>query len=459
MNISIIGVGYLGLTTASVLANAGFRVYALDINSDVIETIKSGRAHFYEPGLDHLVKRAIDSGNLVPTTDYSEAISNSDISFVCVDTVGLEDGSLSIASVEASVNSLSEYIHDDHIIVVKSTVPTGTHKIIKTILDAKSNAKYHYVSKPEFLAEGSAVFDTMFPDRIIVGTISDFAYDELYKIFRQVDQWASMLDITSYTRFSKTYRSRLSYNIPFEKRVLRVSVESAELIKVTSNSFLALKISFANMIGRLADKTGGNINEIMDGVGTDPRIGRDFLYAGLGWGGGCFPKDVLGLIKSGKDYNCDFGILEQVYQLNQTQIDVYVGKMVEVFGESMSDVKIGVLGLSFKPGTDDIRLSPSTNLVQQLSSRVKEIKVIDPQATSKARKFFEGNPNINFAYSVEEVFQDVDIIILATEWPEYVGLDYAKYGELMKSKILLDTRNRINKTRVLESGFTYISLG
>jgi UDPglucose 6-dehydrogenase len=459
MNISIIGVGYLGLTTASVLANSGFRVYALDINSDVVNTIKTGKAHFYEPGLDELVKKAIDSGNLIPTTDYSLAIPDSDISFVCVDTVGLEDGSLSIRSVEAAVKSLSEYMKQNHIVVIKSTVPAGTHQIIKNILDNKNQGKYNYVSKPEFLAEGSAVFDTMFPDRIIIGTDSDFAYQKLYEVFEQVDEWARGVDVSIYTKFSKTYRSKLSNQVAFSQRVLRVSVESAELIKVTSNSFLALKISFANMIGRLADKTGGNVNEIMDGVGADPRIGRDFLYAGLGWGGGCFPKDVKGLIKSGTDHGCDFSILESAYDLNDNQTEVYIQKISDVLGDGFLDSTIGVLGLSFKPGTDDIRLSPSTKLVEKLSPLVKQVRVIDPKSLDRARDFLSNLSNIHYSKSIDDLFEGLDIVVLATEWPEYLTLDFKKYGEFMKAKILVDTRNRLNREEIHKAGFTFISVG
>lgn len=458
MNISIIGVGYLGLTTASVLANAGFRVYALDINEEVVNTIKSKKSHFYEPGLDELVKQAIESGNLIPTTRYQEAIPNSDISFICVDTVGQDDGSLSIKSVESATYSLAEYMNNGHVLVVKSTVPAGTNKIIRGILD-KTGKEYSYVSKPEFLAEGSAVLDTMFPDRIIIGTDDDNSFDKLFHIFEEVDKWALKQELSTYSKYSKTYRHNSQTYKLFRDRVIRVSVESAEIIKVTSNSFLALKISFANMISRLADKTGGKIGEIMDGVGADPRIGRDFLYAGLGWGGGCFPKDVKGLIKSGEDFGCDFELLRNVYYLNESQIDTYLDKIQEATPKLLSQSRVGVMGLSFKPGTDDIRLSPATKLVSKLALVAPEVRVTDPKSLGKAREYLSNYPNVVFFDNVDEMVDGIDVLILATEWPEYIGLNYEKLASKMREKVIVDARNRLDREVLIKLGFNYISLG
>lgn len=462
MNISIVGAGYLGLTTASVLAAAGHKVYCVDIKPEIIDQINSGNPHFYEPGLEALLKGDISNKNLIATLDYSEAISNSEISFICVDTPSSENGELSIRAVEASAKSIAENLNDNHIVVLKSTVPVGTAKKIKSLIYQTTSNEFHYASNPEFLAEGSSVFDTLLPDRIIIGTDSDFAYKKIYDVFNQVDIFAKKSPSEGGydgELIKDNNRSQFFYEKPFEQRVQNVSISSAELIKMTANSFLATKISFANAIANICDKTGANVTEVMNGIGADPRIGRDFLYAGLGWGGGCFPKDVLGLIRNSENLGYDFEILKAAKSTNDRQTKFSTDKIKDLLGDDLSGKTISILGLSFKPGTSDIRVSPSINLITALSPIVESIRVFDPKAMDNGREYLKDLPNIEFSNSTAEVVEESSLVVLATDWPEFINLDFNMVKEQMSELNLFDGRNRWNKNLVEKLGFRYYGVG
>ena len=305
--ISIVGTGFVGLTTAAVFANAGYRTYTIDTDENKINTIKSGKSPFYEPGIDGFVERAITIGNLIPTTSYSESIPNSNIVFICVGTPSNEDGSVDLKYVFESVSSIIENANSDLIIVQKSTVPVETARRLEKMIQEKNkkNIKIDVVSAPEFLREASAVFDTLFFDRLVVGARNNEAANKIIEIYKNVDSFSKVINYEKFIdyAFNNTSKKYLD-NLPlFEKRILRTKVESAELLKVTANSFLAMKISFANSIARICDETGAISKEVMDGIGMDSRIGRSFLYPGLGYSGGCFPKDVSGMINTANEYN------------------------------------------------------------------------------------------------------------------------------------------------------------
>ncbi|MBD3363397.1 nucleotide sugar dehydrogenase [Candidatus Dojkabacteria bacterium] len=465
MRTAIIGSGYLGLTTGAVFSAAGHQTYCVDIKPTLIKTIKSGTPPFYEPYLDELVSQTVSNKKLIPTLSYEEAIPNTDISFVCVDTPGDKDGNLSIKSVKAAITSISKNIEkDNHIIVIKSTVPLGTANTIQTIIQENTDKKVHVARNPEFLAEGSAVFDTLLPDRIIIGTDSNYAFNQLCKLFKSIDNYAKKIINEENTRnkimkFSKTYRSKFNYSIPFENRVLRTNTASSELIKMTANSYLAMKISYANAIANICENSDANVNEVLEGIGRDPRIGRDFLYAGLGWGGGCFPKDVRGLIKNAQNYGYKFNLLKEVENINNFQIDLAVNKVKNLFGKQLSKKTITILGLSYKPGTNDTRKSPAIKLVKYISKYVKKIKIYDPKSLENAEKQLENLDNIYFASNIEDVFKESNLAILATEWPEFLSLDFDHLKDLMEDNIIIDTRNSLDRHELESLGFTYTGIG
>lgn len=460
MNISIIGTGYLGLTTGAVLAASGHTVYCVDINPEVIEKVKAGIPHFYEPGLEELVKeQVLNTKRLIPTLDYTEAIPNSDISFICVDTPSDEDGNLSTRAAEAASKTIAKNMNDEHIIVMKSTVPVGTEIKIKNLIKETTSTNFYYASNPEFLSEGASVIMTFLPDHLVIGSDNDEIFNKIYSLFEQVDEYARENVDLSLNTINETYRSKFDFKKPFKERVVRTSIPSAELIKVTANSFLAMKISFANAIARVADKTGANVNEVMTGIGADPRIGRDFLYAGLGWGGGCFPKDVKGLIKNAKDVGFDFNLLKEVENINEEQVEYVSEKAQKIFNKETKNKTVSVLGLSFKPGTNDIRVSPSIRLVRELSNYFHTVKVFDPKANNEAKEELNELDNIVYAQSVKEVSEKSDLIILATDWPEFITLDLSTIKNLVNSPNILDARNRWNQNKIESLGFNYSGIG
>lgn len=457
--ISIIGTGYVGLTTAAVLANAGYKVYTIDIDEDKINTIKKGKSYFYEVGLDKFVKRGIESGNLIPTTSYKESIPNSTIVFSCVGTPDKEDGSPNLDFIYAAAESFSKYAKNGVIYVQKSTVPVGTGKaLMKFIKEKNPELKLSYVSNPEFLAESSALFDTLNMDRIVVGGDDKESIERVVGLYRSIDKLSSETNLEEIAEFAGTYKNKVEKfaNGNFEDRVVRTSLESAELIKVTANACLALKISFANSIALLCDKTGADVNEVMDGVGMDHRIGRAFLYAGLGWGGGCFPKDVSGLISVSEEYDVDPKIMKAAVWTNDEMSEFVVGKLKEKF-KTLDKLSIAVLGLAFKPGTSDVRKSPSIKLANKLVGVGIKVRAYDPEAMEEARQKL--NEKVGLLESLEDVVRDADVIILATEWPEFINADYGKIKELMKGNLIIDARNRFDKEALKEMGFEYVGVG
>lgn len=460
MNISVIGTGYVGLTLSALLARAGHKVHCIDVIPEKIETIKKGKSYFYELGLDNLVKYGIDKGNLIPTLDYKEGVKDADIIFLSVGTPSGEDGGWDLTYVYDAVESAAKYMKEGTIFVQRSTVPVGTGKRAMTIIkETNPSVKFTYLSSPEFLREGSAVLDSIIQDRIVVGGDGDDAKQTIFDLFEGVEKMAD--DITKETPEIHNYAMSYIQNGEhkhgeFKDKCISTCLESAELIKVCSNTFLATKISFANNVARVCDQVGANVTEVMNGVGMDRRIGRSFLYAGLGFGGGCFPKDVKGLIRSTEDLGIDASLFQQVYDLNMSQV-MYVIDSIKEMG-ILPGAKVGVLGLAFKPGTSDVRVSPAGRLCKSLSSEGYEVAGTDPQAIEESRKDFPEDEHFRYVNSVEEVFKDSDLVILATEWPEYREMDYTKYADMMKSKNFYDSRNVLDREK-LEKIFKFDNLG
>lgn len=460
MNISVIGTGYVGLTLSALLSKAGHKVCCIDVVPEKIETIKQGKSYFYELGLDNLVKYGIDSGNLIPTLDYKEGVKEADIVFLSVGTPSGEDGGWDLTYVYDAVASAAKYIKDGTIFVQRSTVPVGTGKrAIAIIKETNPKVKFTYLSSPEFLREGSAVLDSIIQDRIVIGGDSEDAKQKVFDLFEQVEKMAGKIteETPEIHEYAQTYiMNGECKSDSFKSKCISTCLESAELIKVCSNTFLATKISFANNVARVCDRVGANVNEVMNGVGLDRRIGRSFLYAGLGFGGGCFPKDVKGLIRSTEDLGVDAELFKKVYELNMSQVEYVVGQIRKM--EVLPGTRIGILGLAFKPGTSDVRVSPACRLCQSLSKEGYDVVATDPQAIDESKKDYPENEHFKYVNTVDEVFKESDLVVLATEWPEYKELDYERYSSLMKNKNFYDARNCLNREK-MEGIFKFDNLG
>jgi UDPglucose 6-dehydrogenase len=458
--ISIVGTGYVGLTTAAILSNVGYKVFTVDIDPKKIEIIKSGRSYFYEVGLDEFVKKGIELGTLLPTTSFEESIPNSEIVLSCVGTPDREDGSPNLDFIFSAAESVVKLAKDGLIFAQKSTVPVGTaRRLITHMSEIRPELKFTYISNPEFLSEGSAVYDTLNIDRLVVGGEDIEAINSLVEIFEKVDNFCKSLDLSMFSNYAKFYKSSKTDTLEksFYNKVIKTNLESAELIKVTANAFLALKISFANSMAKLCDKSGADINEVMNGVGADERIGRSFLYSGLGWGGGCFPKDVNGLINVAQNHDVDMKILHASVSVNDHMSEYVVEKLKNLL-VSLENKTIAVLGLSFKPGTSDVRKSPSIKLINKfLKLKNLNVKCYDPQAVEEAKKDLD--TKVTICETIDECLKDVDAVVVATEWKEFLEYDWNKALKLMKGKVIMDARNRLDKEHVKSLGFVYEGVG
>lgn len=443
--ITILGAGYVGLTTATLLAHAGYTVYALEPNKKRLDIIKQGRSFFYEEGLDILIRSAIDSGNLVPTDSYEESIPKSSIIFSCVGTPDNPDGSSNLNFVFEAAESSLRLIADSAIYVQKSTVPVGTGTRIEALF-AKSDKNVTYVSNPEFLREGTALADTLYFDRVVAGGNNQKAVTTILDLYRQLeahrDTIAKQAGIQATTQTGKYIATKLN---------------SAELIKVTANAFLALKISFANSIAKLADQVDADVVDVMDAVGADARIGRAFLNTGRGYGGGCFPKDVSGLISSGLSHGVDLEIMTAAQAVNASMPGYIVEKAQTAVGGSLAGKKVTVLGLAFKTGTSDVRRSPGVLIANKLSEADAVVTAYDPQAMEEASE--DLRRDIALAESIEAALKDADAVIVATEWPAFLEFSADTYQAHMSGTIFVDAINSFDAATVSASGLTYVGVG
>ncbi|MBU0536069.1 MAG: UDP-glucose/GDP-mannose dehydrogenase family protein [Nanoarchaeota archaeon] len=431
MKITIIGTGYVGSVTGACLADLGNDVICLDVDPKNIESFKRGDIPIYEPGLNDIVKRNLREGRLTFTVDKKKAIQDSEVIFIAVGTPSSDDGSVDMIYVESAAKDIAEHMNEYKIIVDKSTVPVGTADKIRDIIskNQKDNHDFTLVSNPEFLREGSAISDFMNPDRIVIGVDNGKARDAMLEIYKGIERTG--------------------------KPILFTDVKSAELIKYASNAMLATRISFMNEVARLCEKTGADIKMISKGMGLDSRIGSRFLQAGVGYGGSCFPKDVRGLIATGKDHGIDFKILKAVDEVNEEQKRWIIPKIKSQMG-SIKGKRIAVWGLAFKPKTDDMREAPSITIINELQKLGARITAFDPESEGTAKKLLKDIEYVNNPY---DALKESDALVIVTEWNEFRNLDKEKMKKLMKSPLIFDGRNIYSREEMKKLGFIYLGVG
>jgi UDPglucose 6-dehydrogenase len=431
MKIGIIGTGYVGLVSAVGLADMGHEVVGTDVDVKKIEMASQGISHIYEPGLEELLKKNLKAGNLLFSADLDETIRKSDVLFVCVNTPQGEDGSADMSYVESVARHIAINLNRYKLIVEKSTVPVKTSLWIKRTIKLykKGSGNFDVASNPEFLREGAAVYDFLNPDRIVIGVETDRARDLMTKIYKK-----------------------------YQDKILVTNIDTAELIKHASNSFLATKISFINLIADLCERTDADVELVAKGMGLDSRIGEQFLKAGLGYGGSCFPKDVKALIKIGEDLNIDFSFLTEVDRINHSRIDGFLEKVKKALW-ILKDKEIALLGLAFKPETDDLRNAPSLKVIERLLAEGALLRLYDPKAAENMKLFFPEGRGIRYASGAYEAMDGANALLLITEWKEFGELDLAKVKRLMDNPIVIDGRNFFDPGKMREMGFEYISVG
>ena len=430
MNIAVIGTGYVGLVTGTCLAETGNSVICVDVDVEKVRKMKQGIVPIYEPHLDIFFKRNLNQGRLSFTTNLEEAVTGASIIFLALPTPADEDGAADLSYVLGVAEELGKLINDYKVIVDKSTVPVGTAEKVRKAISKNAKNDFDVVSNPEFLREGYAVDDFMKPDRVVIGTSSERAkkiIEELYKPFvRQGNP------------------------------IIFMDEKSAELTKYAANAFLATKISFMNEIANLCEKMGADVDMVRSGIGADNRIGKRFLFAGIGYGGSCFPKDVRALAKSASEYQYDPKILKAVMSVNETQCLVIVTKIKEYYKGHLKGKKIAVWGLAFKPDTDDIREAPALIVIRELLKDGVKITAFDPEAMDNVRK---KGIKITFANDQYSALENADALIIATEWSIFRTPDFDKIAKLMKHKVIFDGRNLYDTDQMKKLGFYYNSIG
>lgn len=437
MKISVVGTGYVGLVTGTCFAETGVNVTCVDIDKNKIENLKKGIIPIYEPGLETMVSRNAEMKRLSFSTDLGESIQEADAVFIAVGTPPDEDGSADLKYVLSVASEIGAKMTDYLVVVNKSTVPIGTaEKVRKAVQDEldkrKANIKFDVASNPEFLKEGNAIDDFLKPDRIVVGIDSDMGE----KIMRRL------------------YKPFLLNGHP----LIFMDIPSAEMTKYAANAMLATKISFINDIANLCEIVGADINSVRKGIGSDSRIGDKFIYAGIGYGGSCFPKDVKALIKSGMDHNHQLKILQAVEDVNDRQKQLIVTRIKRHFGDQLKNKTIALWGLAFKPQTDDMREAPALVIIEQLLAEGCKIKAYDPVAMKEAKRIL-GENAIDYARDMYEAVIDADALVLVTEWPEFRIPNYKVLERLMKNKLVFDGRNIYDRQEMNELGFSYYSIG
>ena len=438
MKITVVGTGYVGLVSGACLAEMGNDVLCLDLDPEKIRILKEGGIPIHEPGLDQVVARNVAAGRLHFTTDVQEAVQFGTIQFIAVGTPPDEDGSADLQYVLSAARAIGRHMTDYKVIVDKSTVPVGTADKVKAAVRAELDARgesipYSVVSNPEFLKEGAAVDDFMRPDRIVVGA---------------EDDQAIFLMKALYAPFQRNH-----------EKLLIMDLRSAELTKYAANAMLATRISFMNELALLAETLGADIELVRHGIGSDPRIGYHFLYAGCGYGGSCFPKDVKALIKTGADSGHTLRVLNAVEEANDAQKLVLVDKIVERFGEDLTGRHFAVWGLAFKPNTDDMREAPSRVIIAELFRRGATVTAYDPVAMTEARRVFGEDARLRYAERPMQALDDADALLIVTEWKEFRSPDFDVIKAKLKSGIIFDGRNIFDPALPRKAGLTYLSIG
>ena len=439
MNITVIGTGYVGLVTGACFSKMGNKVYCVDIDEEKIKGLKEGILPIFEPHLGTLVINGQKQGDLVFTTDIKEALDDTNIIFIAVGTPMAEDGSANLDYIFSAATDIANNISHDSLVVIKSTVPIGTGYKVKNHIECilkenNSPVKISIASNPEFLKEGRAIEDCMHPDRVVIGAEDDEVFETLKDLYQ-------------------------SFVLNHDRFVL-MDIKSAEMTKYVANAMLATKISFMNEIANICEVTGANVQKVRLGIGSDRRIGYDFIYAGCGYGGSCFPKDVQALINTSQSHGYFPRILSNVEEVNKDQKMVLVNKVVDRFGDDLSGLTFSIWGLSFKPGTDDVREATSIIVISELIKRGAKIKAYDPQATAEFKRAIDDEylSSIEFAENRYDALDGSDALILITEWKEFRYLDFDLFEEKLNQKIIFDGRNIYDK-KIENLGFELFQIG
>jgi UDPglucose 6-dehydrogenase len=427
--VCVIGTGYVGLVTGAVFADLGNDVVCVDKDEAKVEMLRRGEMPIYEPGLEEMVRRNMEDGRITFTSDTAEAVRRSMVVFICVGTPPREDGSTDLSYVESAAKDIAAALDRYKIIVNKSTVPVGTGDFVRRVVEQnkRRNVDFDVVSNPEFLKEGSAISDSLFPDRIVIGAPSQNVAMALLELYA-----------------------------PIERPMLITDVLSAELIKYASNAFLATKISFINCMANICEQVGADVTLVSKGMGADSRIGKEFLHAGLGYGGSCFPKDTLSLIHTAERLGEPFGILKEVVAANDRRTPRFVSRVMKELGNA-SGKRIGVLGLAFKPNTDDMREAKSVEVIHELHKAGARIIAYDPISMENAKPMLPAD--VEYAKNAYEVANGADALVIMTEWNEFKLLNLEKVRDMMRAPVIFDGRNIYATDRMERLGFTYLSIG
>ncbi len=436
MKITVVGTGYVGLVTGTCFAESGNEVICIDVNKEKVAQMKKGHIPIYEPGLETLFHRNIKADRLKFSTDLQKGVQHGEIIFLALPTPEDEDGSADLSYVMDVAGKVGEIINADSsanykIIVNKSTVPVGTAEIVTELISKKTNKKFDVVSNPEFLREGFAVDDFMKPERVVIGTDSPEAQAKMRRLYE-----------------------------PFVRSgnpILMMDQRSSEITKYASNSFLAMKITYMNEIANFAEKVGADVDKIRIGMGTDSRIGKRFLFPGIGYGGSCFPKDVKALYKTGLEHQYEFKTLKSVIEVNDRQRKIMIPKILTYFNRDLKGKKIAIWGLAFKPETDDIREAPALYMIDELLVEGADIHVFDPEAMDNVKQKY--GKRISFGENMYEILEDAEALIISTEWNIFRTPDFDKIKKLLKNKLIFDGRNVYKAAEMNDNGFTYFSIG
>tara|TARA_Y100000310_G_scaffold50358_1_gene46401 strand:- start:2979 stop:4277 length:1299 start_codon:yes stop_codon:yes gene_type:complete len=431
MNITMIGAGYVGLTTGTCLANLGNNVICMDVDQAKIAGLEKGEMPFFEPGLKEMVEQNVKEKRLTFTTDMQKAVQGSEILFLCVGTPSGPDGKADLKYVFSAAEGIGKHINNFKVIVDKSTVPVGTADSVKQKITESMENKQEFamVSNPEFLREGFAITDFTIPDRIVLGVDDERAKEAMTKVYKSI---------------ARTGRP-----------IMFTDIKTAEMIKYASNAMLATRISFMNMLAPLCEKVGGDVKLVAKGMGLDNRIGPRFLQAGVGYGGSCFPKDVRALTGTLEENGFDAGILKAVDVVNESQKRTLVPKLKKLVPD-LKGKKIAVWGLAFKPRTDDMREAASITVIKQLQAEGAKVKAFDPVARKVAETIFDG---VEYAFTPYETCEGCDALIIVTEWDEFRNLDFSIVKKMLNSPIIVDGRNIYEHDEMKEAGFTYVGVG
>ena len=438
MKIAVIGTGYVGLVSGTCFAEVGNTVTCVDVNAQKIEKLKKGIIPIYEPGLEAMVLSNIANKNLFFTTDIAQAIKQVEVVFIAVGTPMGEDGSADLQYVLSVAQSIGEAMEQHLIIVNKSTVPVGTANKIKEVIASAlkkrgANIAFDIVSNPEFLKEGKAIQDFMKPDRVVIGAESSYAFEKMKALYS-------------------------SFFLQHE-RFITMDIRSAEMTKYAANAMLATKISFMNEIANICERVGADVNKVRLGIGSDTRIGYSFIYPGCGYGGSCFPKDVLALKKLAEEVNYKAELIESVDNVNNRQKLLIAEKVIKKYGKDLKGRTFAIWGLAFKPETDDMREAPAIYIIKKLIAQGAQIRAYDPKATHEAKIFYLKDYAIEYVESKYEALKGADALLLLTEWKEFRSPDFEEIGKLLKDKVIFDGRNQYNAFNLPSMGFEYIQIG